>query len=98
MVCKVEIDEVKNVLSTWELISENKEAVTKSFKFSNFKIAFSFMTLVAIEAEKIDHHPEWENVYNKLKITLTTHDLDGLSDKDIQLGKFIDESYQKFSN
>ena len=56
------------------------------------------MTLVAIEAEKIDHHPEWKNVYNKLKITLTTHDLDGLSDKDIQLGKFIDESYQKFDN
>ena len=98
MACKVELDEVKTFLNTWELTKDNREAVTKNFKFSNFKTAFSFMTLVAIEAEKIDHHPEWENVYNKLKITLTTHDLGGLSDKDIQLGKFIDESYQKFSN
>ena len=98
MACKVELKEVKSALSTWELTSEDREAVTKNFKFSNFKTAFSFMTLVAIEAEKIDHHPEWKNVYNKLKITLTTHDLDGLSDKDIQLGKFIDESFQNFDN
>ena len=98
MACKVELDEVKTFLNTWELTKDNREAVTKNFKFSNFKTAFSFMTLVAIEAEKIDHHPEWENVYNKLKITLTTHDLDGLSDKDIQLGKFIDENYEKFDN
>ena len=98
MACKVGLTEVKSVLSTWELTNENREAVTKNFKFSNFKTAFSFMTLVAIESEKIDHHPEWENVYNKLKITLTTHDLGGLSDKDIQLGKFIDENYQKFYN
>ena len=98
MACKVGLTEVKSVLSTWELTNENREALTKNFKFSNFKTAFSFMTLVAIESEKIDHHPEWENVYNKLKITLTTHDLGGLSDKDIQLGKFIDENYQKFYN
>ncbi len=98
MACKVELDEVKTFLNTWELTKDNREAVTKNFKFSNFKTAFSFMTLVAIEAEKIDHHPEWQNVYNKLRITLTTHDLGGLSDKDIQLGKFIDESYKKFDN
>ena len=98
MACKVEIAEVESILKTWKLINNDREAITKNFEFSNFKTAFSFMTLVAIEAEKIDHHPEWENVYNKLKITLTTHDLDGLSDKDIQLGKFIDENYQKFYN
>ena len=98
MACKVELDEAKTFLKTWEFTKDNREAVTKSFKFSNFKIAFSFMTLVAIEAEKIDHHPEWQNVYNKLTVTLTTHDLGGLSDKDIQLGKFIDESYEKFDN
>ena len=98
MACKVELDEVKTFLNTWELTKDNREAVTKNFKFSNFKTAFSFMTLVAIEAEKIDHHPEWQNVYNKLTVTLTTHDLGGLSDKDIQLGKFIDESYEKFDN
>ena len=98
MVCKVQIEEVKNILSDWNLTNDGRDAVTKNFKFSNFKLAFSFMTLIAIEAEKIDHHPEWENVYNKLKITLTTHDVEGLSDKDIQLGKFIDASYQKFKN
>ncbi len=98
MVCKVEITEVESILKTWKLTKDDREAITKNFKFSNFKTAFSFMTLVAIEAEKIDHHPEWENVYNKLKITLTTHDLDGLSDKDIQLGKFIDQSYKNFKN
>ena len=98
MACRVEISEVKKILSSWELTSDNREAVTKDFKFPNFKMAFSFMSLVAMESEKIDHHPEWENVYNKLKITLTTHDVEGLSDKDIQLGKFIDASYQKFKN
>ena len=98
MACKVEITEVESILKTWKLTKDDREAITKNFEFSNFKTAFSFMTLVAIEAEKIDHHPEWENVYNKLKITLTTHDLGGLSDKDIQLGKFIDENYQKFYN
>ena len=98
MACKVEITEVESILKTWKLTKDDREAITKNFEFSNFKTAFSFMTLVAIEAEKIDHHPEWENVYNKLKITLTTHDLDGLSDKDIQLGKFIDQSYKNFKN
>ena len=98
MACKVEITEVESILKTWKITKDDREAITKNFEFSNFKTAFSFMTLVAIEAEKIDHHPEWENVYNKLKITLTTHDLDGLSDKDIQLGKFIDQSYKNFKN
>ena len=98
MACKVEITEVESILKTWKLTKDDREAITKNFEFSNFKTAFSFMTLVAIEAEKIDHHPEWENVYNKLKITLTTHDLDGLSDKDIQLGKFIDQNYKNFKN
>ena len=98
MACKVEITEVESILKTWKLTNDDREAITKNFEFANFKTAFSFMTLVAIEAEKIDHHPEWENVYNKLKITLTTHDLDGLSDKDIQLGKFIDQNYKNFKN
>ncbi len=97
MACKVKLTEVQRALNNWELTNDSREAVTKNFKFSDFKIAFSFMTLVAIEAEKIDHHPEWENVYNKLKITLTTHDVDGLSDKDIQLGKFIDNNFKNFS-
>ena len=66
--------------------------------FNNFKTAFSFMTMVALKAEQIDHHPEWSNVYNKVTITLTTHDLDGLSDKDTELGKFIDDCFDQIGN
>ena len=53
------------------------------------------MTSIALKAEEIQHHPEWFNVYNKVKITLTTHDVRGLSEKDIKLGQFIDNQYEK---
>ena len=53
------------------------------------------MTMVALKAEQINHHPEWSNVYNTVNITLTTHDFNGLSDKDVELGKFIDDCYTK---
>jgi 4a-hydroxytetrahydrobiopterin dehydratase len=63
--------------------------LTKSFKFKDFVEAFGFMTKVAILAEKIDHHPEWFNVYNNLKIELTTHDAGGISQLDLDLAKRI---------
>ena len=68
---------------------------TSLFKFTDFKSAFSFMTSIALKSEEAGHHPEWFNVYNKVKITLTTHDVNGLSEKDIILGKFIDNQYEK---
>ena len=61
------------------------------FKFKNFADAFAFMTSVAFVAEKLDHHPEWFNVYNRVDIALSTHDAGGLSERDIALAKIIDQ-------
>jgi 4a-hydroxytetrahydrobiopterin dehydratase len=65
-------------------------AIARSFKFADFNEAWGFMTRVAMAAEKADHHPEWSNVYNKVEITLSTHDAGGVTEKDIELAKFID--------
>ena len=69
---------------------QGRDAIQKSFKFADFTAAWSFMTRVALAAEKSDHHPEWFNVYNRVDITLSTHDAGGLSDKDVALAKYID--------
>jgi 4a-hydroxytetrahydrobiopterin dehydratase len=69
---------------------EGRDAAQKTFKFGDFNAAFGFMTRVALAAEKADHHPEWFNVYNRVEITLTTHDAGGLSDRDIALARFIE--------
>ena len=73
----------------WEMV-EGRDAITKIFKFSNFADAFGWMTRAAIWAEKWNHHPEWENVYNKVIVTLTTHDVDGLSSLDAKLARKMD--------
>lgn len=65
--------------------------------FKDFIEAFSFMTSVALVAEKSDHHPNWENVYNKVKIALNTHDADGLTDKDFNLAKKIDKILKNYT-
>ncbi|ETN69416.1 hypothetical protein RB195_007405 [Necator americanus] len=77
----------------WKLV-EGRDAIRKEFQFKDFNEAFGFMSRVALKAEKMDHHPEWFNVYNKVDITLSTHDCGGLSQKDITLAKFVD-SVQK---
>ena len=76
-------------LTGWAEVS-GRDAIHKSFKFADFNEAWGFMTKVALAAEKADHHPEWSNVYNKVEITLSTHDAGGLSDKDMKLATFID--------
>lgn len=76
---------------------DNRDAIKKSYTFKNFVQAFSFMTAIALEAEKMDHHPEWFNVYNKLEITLTSHFCDGVSLLDIKLAKLIDDTHTRFS-
>jgi len=74
----------------WTMVKD-RDAIYKEFLFKNFNQAFGFMSRVALKAEKMDHHPEWFNVYNKVQITLSTHDVGGLSDKDVTLAKFIEE-------
>jgi 4a-hydroxytetrahydrobiopterin dehydratase len=69
---------------------EGRDAITRSFQFADFNEAFGFMARVAMQAERDDHHPEWFNVYNKVKVTLATHDVGGLSERDIKLAQFID--------
>ena len=70
--------------------SAERNAICKKYHFKNFNQAFGFMIRVALEAEKMDHHPEWTNVYNTVDVMLTTHDAGGLSEKDIGLAKFMD--------
>ncbi|MBN8845990.1 MAG: 4a-hydroxytetrahydrobiopterin dehydratase [Sphingomonadales bacterium] len=67
-----------------------RDGITRQFKFDDFAQAFGFMASVAIIAEKMDHHPEWSNVYNRVDILLTTHDADGLSERDVALAEAIE--------
>ncbi|WP_101068394.1 4a-hydroxytetrahydrobiopterin dehydratase [Roseovarius salinarum] len=73
----------------WQM-AEDKDAITKTFKFDNFTEAFGWMTRAAIWAEKWNHHPEWFNVYNTVNVTLTTHDVGGLSSLDVKLARKMD--------
>jgi 4a-hydroxytetrahydrobiopterin dehydratase len=70
--------------------TEDRDAIQKTFTFKSFNQAFSFMTRVAMEAEKANHHPEWFNVYNRVDVTLRTHDADGITEKDIKLAQFME--------
>lgn len=68
-----------------------RDAIVREFRFKDFNAAFGFMARVALYADKHDHHPEWFNVYNRVAVTLTTHDADGVSEKDVALAKFMDD-------
>ena len=76
-------------LPEWQPVKD-RDALFRSFRFTNFNQAFGFMTRVALIAERMNHHPEWFNVYNRVDITLTTHDCNGLSEKDLRLAQAID--------
>ena len=76
-------------LAAWSLV-EGREAIQRTFRFASFSEAFAFMTRVALLAEKLDHHPEWFNVYNRVEVTLSTHDAGGLTALDIALAEAMD--------
>lgn len=86
---KLEMADVLAGLSMWKAHSE-REAIERTYVFLDFNQAFSFMTRVALQAEKMDHHPEWSNVYNRVWVVLTTHDAGGLTQKDLALARFMD--------
>ena len=77
-------------LSGWSLV-DGRDAIQRSFQFKDFNHAWAFMSRVAPAAEAMNHHPEWSNVYNRVEIILTTHDCGGLSERDIQLARKIEE-------
>ncbi|MCK6373043.1 MAG: 4a-hydroxytetrahydrobiopterin dehydratase [Zoogloea sp.] len=78
-------------LDGWQRVP-GREAITRSYRFADFSAAFGWMTRVALMAEKLDHHPEWRNVYNRVEVVLTTHDAGGLTELDFQLAGFMDRT------
>ena len=76
-------------LPEWTLV-QGRDAIRRQFRFADFSAAWAFMTRVALLAEKLDHHPEWSNVYNKVDVVLTTHDAGGLSARDVALAQAMD--------
>ena len=93
MAKKLEGTERSNALASligWDELKD-RNAITKNYQLSDFNAAFGFKSRVAIKAEKMDHHPEWFNVYNRVEVTLSTHDAGGVTQLDIELAKFMDE-------
>lgn len=76
-------------LADWTQVSD-RDAIRKTFSFADFNQAFGFMSRVALMAEKMDHHPEWFNVYGRVEVTLATHDAGGVTELDIRLAQFMD--------
>ena len=81
-----ELNAVLNELDGWQKL-DGREAISKSFRFKDFNAAFGFMTRAALYAEKLDHHPEWSNVYNRVDVALTTHSENGITELDISLAR-----------
>ena len=86
-----EIAERIQELDGWT-VADDAISIAKTFKFRNFAQAFGFMAECAIHAEKLDHHPEWSNVYRTVDVTLTTHSANGLTELDIKLARFMDKA------
>ena len=91
---KTEVTQKLKRLSGWKMV-KGRNAITKTFKFKDFIQAFSWMTAMAIYAEKKNHHPEWFNVYSTVKVILSTHDAGGITQLDIDLAKEMNSKYKK---
>ena len=79
-------------LPDWTAAPGGRDAIVRTFRFADFNAAFGFMTRVALAAEKLDHHPEWFNVYNRVEVLLATHDADGVTALDVRLAVIMDEA------
>lgn len=87
---KIGADAALERLASWKAHAGPRDAIQKKFTFSDFKTAWGFMSACALKAEQMDHHPEWFNVYSRVDVILTTHDADGVTEKDIELAEFMD--------
>ena len=88
---KIGASEALKQLPGWAA-AEGRDAIIKTFQFKDFNAAFGFMTRSALAAEKLDHHPEWFNVYSRVEVLLATHDADGVTELDVTLAKIMDEA------
>ncbi|MBY0565082.1 MAG: 4a-hydroxytetrahydrobiopterin dehydratase [Hyphomonadaceae bacterium] len=92
---KIGADAALARLEGWRA-ADGRDAIAKQFRFKDFNAAFGFMSRVALYAERHDHHPEWFNVYNRVEVTLATHDVGGVSEKDVALAHFMDQTAEHF--
>ena len=92
MTDRLDVEDVLKTLPLWRRGDGDRPAIGRNLVFADFNAAFGFMTRVALLADKVDHHPEWSNVYNRVDVLLTTHDAGGVTDKDVRMARFIDEA------
>jgi 4a-hydroxytetrahydrobiopterin dehydratase len=89
--------ELLQALPLWSYSAERGGTISRQFAFADFVEAFAFMSQVALWAERRNHHPEWTNVYNRVSVTLTTHDVDGLSMNDIEMARLMDRAFDRLA-
>ena len=89
---KIGAEAALKTLPAWAKVEGGRDAIQRTFKFKDFNTAFGFMTRAALMADKLDHHPEWFNVYNRVEVTLSTHDADGVTALDVELARFMDQA------
>jgi 4a-hydroxytetrahydrobiopterin dehydratase len=89
---QIDVAEALKGLPLWRKADDARPSIARSLIFADFNAAFGFMTRVALLADKVDHHPEWSNVYNRVEVLLTTHDAGGVTKRDTDMARFIDEA------
>lgn len=92
MADRIDVAEALKGLPLWRAHDGDRPAIVRQLVFADFNTAFGFMTRVALLADKVDHHPEWSNVYNRVQVLLTTHDAGGVTERDTDMARFIDEA------
>ena len=87
---RIDVAEALKGLPDWREGNDPRPSIARTLVFADFNAAFGFMTRVALHADKVDHHPEWSNVYNRVEVLLTTHDAGGVTARDVDMARFID--------